>query len=552
MNRYDHENIGEYLSSKGLKWKRRGDQAIMNCPSCGDTEGKFAVSLSTGAYNCLHLNNCGIKGSFGQLQKLLGDDPRTYRQDRFINHTPKKYAKPIVEVKKPTSPVIAYLHKRGFTDETIAHFKIGAANEDTVMFPFYRNGELVNVKYRSITEKKKMWTETGAEPILFNRDQIYENRLIICEGEYDAMALYRFGIDAVSVPMGAKNYQWVETEWDYLETFDEIFLCFDMDAAGQDAVREVAQKLGPWRCRIVQLPEKDANECLLKGLPIHQCFSEAKIISPDTLVTPTHFEEQVQALFRQGSNLFGVKTAWPGLTDKLKGWRGGEVTIWSGRNGSGKSTILNQHILDMGQKGIKSCIFSGEMPPARYLRWAVVQHTENDAPSPMAISASLTWMDGRIYILNITNGVSPEKLLSDFEYAARRFDAKHFVIDSLMKVSLDLRDEYNSQKEFVSSLCEFAQKFNVHVHVVAHPRKTQNDDDAPGKVDIKGSSHITDLAHNVLVLNRTPEEAYEKARQTKKSISDMQLFVKKNREFGIEGKVHMYFNEKTKRYRDEV
>lgn len=550
MNR--EEPISAYLTRHGWQGKRRGDQAIMNCPQCGDTESKFAVSLTTGAFNCLHLNSCGIKGSFNQLRAIYGDRPINQKRDRFLNTSKKTYTKPKTEIKKPTSPVTEYLRKRGFTEDTLSHFGIGAYDDDTAMLPYYRNGELINVKYRSITDKKKMRTEKDAEPILFNRDQIYSNTLIITEGEYDAMALYRYGMDAVSVPMGAKNYQWIDQEWEYLETFEEIYICFDMDSAGQEAAREVAQKLGLWRCRIVQLPAKDVNECLLKGMSIAPCFDEAKAIAPDTLVTPTHFEEQVQELFRQGANLFGTPTAWQKLTDKLKGWRGGEVTIWSGRNGSGKSTILNQHILDMGQKGVKSCIFSGEMPPARYLRWAIVQHRENDAPTPNAISASLHWMDGKIYILNITGGVTPEKLLSDFEYAARRFDVKHFIIDSLMKVSLDLRDEYNAQKDFMSALCDFVQKFDVHVHLVAHPRKTQSDDDEPGKVDIKGTSHLTDLAHNVLVLNRSSDESKENTKKKGKVPSDMQIYIKKNREFGIEGKVHMFFNERTKRYRDEV
>jgi twinkle protein len=119
-----------------------------------------------------------------------------------------------------------------------------------------------------------------------------------------------------------------------------------------------------------------------------------------------------------------------------------------------------------------------------------------------------------------------------------------------MKVSLDMRDEYNAQKDFISSLCDFAQKFNVHVHVVAHPRKTFSDDDTPGKVDVKGSSHITDLAHNVIVLNRTTDEQREKVEKKGKTLSDAQMYLKKNREFGIEGKIHLWFNEKTKRYRD--
>jgi twinkle protein len=265
-------------------------------------------------------------------------------------------------------------------------------------------------------------------------------------------------------------------------------------------------------------------------------------------VSPEYFSEKIQKLFELGPKLFGTPTAWAELDGILKGWRSGELTIWSGRNGSGKSTILNQVILDLAKKGEKACIYSGEMPPERYLRWAIIQHKENDKPSPFSVADSLSWMSGKIYILNITNTITPDKLLEDFEYAARRYDCKHFVIDSLMKITLNENDEYNQQKAFVSRLADFVKTFNTHIHLVAHPRKTQTDKDEPGKVDIKGSSHITDLAHNVIVLYRPSDEQKSKARAQRKTVSDMQLYLKKNREFGIEGKIHFWFDENTKKF----
>jgi len=111
-------------------------------------------------------------------------------------------------------------------------------------------------------------------------------------------------------------------------------------------------------------------------------------------------------------------------------------------------------------------------------------------------------------------------------------------------------DDYGKQKDFVSSLSDFSKKHGAHVHLVAHPRKTGSDSDEPGKVDIKGSSHITDLADNVIIMYRPEQEQKEKAIKKGKAVSDTQLYVKKNREFGIEGKVHLYFNEHTKRFSD--
>lgn len=550
--------IINYLTRRGIQFKRRGEEAIFNCPFCDDKEKKFSINVITGLYNCFHLNNCGVRGDFYSFQQKLGDTPGKLNKKRvFVNQPKKNFVRPQIDCPQMQDvqvPVYKYLKARGFNDETIKHSRIGA-KENTIMFPYFKNGVLTNIKYRDINDKKKMRQETDAEPLLFNRDNIDDEILVICEGEYDAMALHQYGIEAVSVPNGASGLTWIEQEWDYLESFRHINICYDQDAAGKEGAAKLATRLGLWRCSMINLPYKDANECLLKGISkeeIKGCFNTPVDLTPETIVSPDYFTDKIQRLFELGVKLFGTPTAWEELDGVLKGWRGSELTVWSGRNGSGKSTILNQVILDLAKKGERSCIYSGEMSPERYLRWAIIQHKENDNPTPASIADALQWMTGKIYILNVTDIITPDKLLEDFEYAARRYGCKHFVIDSLMKVSMSENDEYNQQKAFVSRLTDFVKKFNVHIHLVAHPRKTITDMDEPGKVDIKGSSHITDLAHNVIVLYRPNDEQKAKAAKKGAAVSDMQLYVKKNREFGTEGKVHMWFNQQTKKFRCDV
>lgn len=559
--------VVNYLNKKSLQWKRRGSEGIMNCPFCSnppDKEKKFSINLTSGAWQCFHLNNCGEKGSFYDFQKKLGDKPiPAAKKDMFVQQPKKKnYAKLKIKVEEPTDAVTKYLHSRGFTDATIKHFRIGSQNGDTIIFPYYRGEELVHVKYRSIKEKK-FWASKDTELILFNRDNIERDDLIIAEGCFDAAALHQYGIEAVSVPNGAASRDWVDSEWDYLETFKMIYICFDSDPAGVQGARDLAIRLGEWRCKSVTFPFKDANECLMNSVnsdTMKGCFLNAADFSPETLVSPLYFEEKIQELFAQGKEMFGTKTPWKQVDSILKGWRDGELTVWSGKSGAGKSTILNQVFIDLGEKGVKSCIYSGEMSPERYLRWAVIQYQENDAPHPAKIHTALEWMSNKIYILNITSGIEPEKLLSDFEFAARRYGVKHFIIDSLMKIHFSAQDEYRQQHDFINKVVGFAQKHKVHIHLVAHPRKTERDDDQPGKVDVKGTSHITDLADNVIVLHRTSQDTKDKIakknadpKTKEKSISSDMLFcIKKNREFGIEGNVTMLFNEQTKKFRGMV
>jgi len=546
--------IREYLSSKSFTWQekqRNGTtEAIMNCPFCDDRERKFAINLMTGAFNCFHGNSCGVKGSWLDFQKMLGDESkRLINGNSFVRVRSPSYKKPNITIKNPDKPVMQYMENRGFTEETIKYFNIGQ-NNGTVMIPYYKNGELVNVKYREIRDKK-MWNEKDAEPTLFNRDNIKTNELVITEGEFDCMALHQLGIPAVSVPNGVSDFRWIETEWNWLERFTTIFICFDNDAAGQRGVFELVKKLGAWRCRSVTLPFKDANECLIKGVmkkQVFDCIAGSSEYPPSSLVSTGDFIDEVTELFHSPDRLAGTPTAWKKLNTLIKGWRPSELTIWSGRNGSGKSTILNQHVLDLADKGIRSCIASLEMPPARYLRWAVMQHTGKAYPDDHEINDALSWMNGKIYIVNTTEEINPSELFNIFEYATRRYDVKHFVIDSLMRVSFPQRDALKEHKAFVSQLLSFVKKFNCHIHLVAHPRKGAKDSDKPGKVDVMGTGHITDLAHNVLIMWRPDDEEKEEGKKRNKPVSDAVLFLRKNREFGLEGGIKLYFDPETKKF----
>ena len=282
-----------------------------------------------------------LKGNFSELQKKLGDKPfKIPKNDISIKK--KEYVIPdqkYPKIDENQKLVYDWLRGRAFKDETIKHFHLGA-KENTIILPYFKNGVLVNKKSRSIIDKHNMFQDKDAEPTLFNRDNIDSNTLIITEGEFDTMAMHQYGIESVSVLNGCTGNSWIENEWEFLETFKEIIICFDNDQAGQKGAVDLAKKLGLWRCSIAVFPYKDANECLMKGVgrpEIFKCIENAKKMSPETIMKPMDFLSDVQYLFEQGSKLFGTKTAWDELTYLLKGWRGSEVTVWTGRNGSVRS-----------------------------------------------------------------------------------------------------------------------------------------------------------------------------------------------------------------------
>jgi twinkle protein len=71
--------------------------------------------------------------------------------------------------------------------------------------PYVERGQVVNHKYRLISEKRHQMDE-GAPLILWNHDCLLEQSdrpVVICEGEWDAITALSLGWRAVSVPNGA-------------------------------------------------------------------------------------------------------------------------------------------------------------------------------------------------------------------------------------------------------------------------------------------------------------------------------------------------------------
>lgn len=432
------------------------------------------------------------------------------RDDAPIKETKvfKRPAKP--KCSTPKSAVKEWLNGRGLTDETIAAFRVGEQVRDgktTAVFPYLRDGELVNAKYRNVADKKDMRQEAGAEPCLFGWHLIDPKcrRVAITEGEIDAMTLHQMGVPALSVNQGAGNHQWIESDWQRLDRFSEILVCFDADEAGQKGAREIVRRLGGERCKVVSFGAKDANDWLMAGAEaadFDECIHNAKTLDPEELRRASDFIQAAKALFYPAHD--------GDLDPKLRldrefDWfefRTGEVTVWTGYNGHGKSLMLNQILLGLMQQGVHVQVFSGEMTPARQMKRLIKQATGLDRPTPEYIDAVGDWVHDRMWLFNVLGSASIDRLLEVFLYSNRRYGITHFVIDSLMMTDVpeDGAGAMTAQKEAMRKMASFARTNNVHLHLVAHPRKGQDESKGPGKMDVAGSSKITDGADNVFTV----------------------------------------------------
>ncbi|WP_131781175.1 toprim domain-containing protein [Legionella gresilensis] len=491
---------------------------------------------------------------------------------KFNGHKPSSYSRPKLKNTTElalTSSVMNYLvNERKLKPEIVRLYKIGERNKE-VLFPYWRNNELILIKYLKlarVNNKKRITVEPNCEPCLFGWDQISTNArtVTICEGEIDAMTLYQYGIPALSVPFGGgggDKQRWIEFEFERLAIFDQLYLCFDEDKEGHKAILEIVNRLGQHRCHIVKLPYKDANECLQADVSrevIHRCFEEARTLEPEELKSAREFVNQVIDEFYPSPGVhIGYHTPWEKANGRIL-FRPDELSVWTGINGHGKSQILGQVILHLMKQGARVCIASLEIKPKRLLMRLTRQASALATPSIEYIHAIHEWFENKLWLFDLVGTAKLTRLLDVFLYAHQRYGVDVFVIDSLMKLDI-CEDDYKTQKALMEQLCDFKNQHNCQIHLVIHPRKTNDESQPPGKLDIKGTGAISDLADNCFSIwrNKKKEELIQaqstgakldKAELEIVQASDCKLICTKQRNGDWEGSFGFWFHPASLQY----
>lgn len=222
-------------------------------------------------------------------------------------------------------------------------------------------------------------------------------------------------------------------------------------------------------------------------------------------------------------------------------FRPGEVTLWHGINGHGKSAITTQVATWLALRDRKSCIASFEMLPERTIERMVKQTCGSPNPSPTFVDDFFAALKGRIWIYDRRDRVDRDRLLQVVRYCATAKGCSHFWIDSLMKCVAG-EDDYNGQKDFVGDLCAIAKETGLHIHLVHHVRKTGDESQVPNKFDAKGSGSITDQVDNVLAVwrNKAKEAAKQIGEPVDEGKPDFLLCCDKQRNGGWEGRMGLW------------
>jgi twinkle protein len=231
----------------------------------------------------------------------------------------------------------------------------------------------------------------------------------------------------------------------------------------------------------------------------------------------------------------------------------GEVTLWGGFNGSGKSMLQGQVMTEFAKQGQKICIASFEMKPEKTIARIARQEFGSEKPSRTQVQTFLAQTDKRIWLYDQQGTVRGERMIAVIKHCAEKLGIQHIAIDSLMKCVRGT-DDYNAQKDFVDSLTACARDYGVHIHLVAHLKKGEGDERMPTRMDISGTMAITDLVDNVLLVwrNKKKERDQDAGKVVNESDPDSVLICDKQRNGEWEGRVKLWFDKGSLKFTDHI
>jgi twinkle protein len=408
------------------------------------------------------------------------------------------------------------------------------------------------LKVRSLDDKSCMRLDpAGGAWGLFGWHTVPDDatEVVLTEGEYDAMAVHQATkLPAVSLPNGASSLP--VGVLPLLERFERIYVWMDDDVAGQEGARKFATKLGLSRCLLVSTRRgnpagpKDANDALRRGADLKAMLADARPVPHKQIMQFDDLRSAVQREFANPVQVAGRQSLMlPRLNGILRGHRPGELSIYTGPTGMGKTTLLTQLSLDFAMQGVNTLWGSFELSNVRLVKKMLHQFAGVDFADPAHLDQFDYHADRfralPLYFLRFWGSTDVDQIIDAMAYAVYVYDVEHIVLDNLQFMTgrrASGMDRFQVLDDAIERFRRFASEQETHISLVIHPRK-QAEHVSLHMSDVFGSAKAIQEADNVIILQSSGEHRT--------------LEVKKNRFDGTLGSVPLLFNRATQRF-DEV
>ncbi|KAG8435357.1 hypothetical protein GDO86_013352 [Hymenochirus boettgeri] len=366
-----------------------------------------------------------------------------------------------------------------------------------------------------------------------------ETEVVITSRELDSLAVYQAtGVTTLSLPRGISCLPPVLLP--YLEQFKRITLWLGNDLRSWEASKLFARKLNVKRCSLIRPGDKQPTplQAFNEGMNLNKILKASLPASHKSIISFRQIREEVFGQLENADQIAGLKwTRFPELNKILKGHRKGELTVFTGPTGSGKTTFISEYALDLCMQGINTLWGSFELNNVRLAKVMLTQF------ALLRLEEQLDkfdeWADKfedlPLYFMTFHGEQNIKSVIDTMQHAVYMYDISHVIIDNLqfmMGQEHLSSDRFAVQDFMVGAFRKFATDNNCHVTVVIHPRK-EDDDKELQTSSIFGSAKASQEADNVLIL------------QDKKIVSGpgkRHLQVAKNRFDGDVGIFSLEFN----------
>ena len=521
------------------KWLERGE-----CPECGSSDAN--VSHSEGYSHCF---SCDTHFKEGTDQVVV---PMQNKKEGFT----------VGELKG--------IDDRKISKATCKKFNTFVkTNGNTITHHIYQyydsKGEYVGNKVKQV-EGKKYWSEGNIQNAgLFGQD-IFTPRgkyVTVCEGELDAMSAYELlgsKWPTVSIKSGAQAaLRDCKSSFEYLNSFENVVLCFDSDKPGKEAAEKVAQLFEPNKCRIIHLEYKDANEYLKMNK--RQKFTEewwnAKPFTPAGIINLDSLQDSLYDEAHFETCLY----PWSGLNDKTYGMRTGELVTFTSGAGMGKSSIIRElmhHLLkstkdNIGvlamEESIRSTAFNIMAVEANARLYIKEVRDQFDKKDLLKFQKD-TLGTGRFFAFDHFGSIGNDEILNRVRFMAKALECRWIILDHLsilVSGQEQFGDERKSIDILMTKLRSLVEETGCGLLLVSHLRRPSGDTGHENGKEItlshlRGSASIAHLSDSCIGLERNQQATDEVEANT------TVLRILKNRYTGDVGIAsYLYYDKETGR-----
>ena len=489
------------------------------CPACRETGGD-----RSGDNLAVYSDGHGYCNACGHYQKDdTGVNNFIEEQMPMQTITPRGVSNASIKERRISSKITS---KFGVT---VSYDKTGKI--DKHYYPYYDSNEsnrLLGYKERTVATKNFQIIGTNKGSGLFgqNANRSGGKYLTICEGEIDALSISEMfdgKWQVVSLKNGASSASRdIKENLEYIESFDNVVLCFDQDQAGFDAVKACQDIISVGKLKICKLPMKDASDMLVNGKvkEFTNAWWSSEPYSPAGVVRG---KDTWEFLMEEEDSLT-VDYPWKGLNKLTYGFREKElVTITSG-SGMGKTSIVKEleayllnttddsvaiiHLEESVARSVKGLMSIEANAPIHIPQYErELSQEEKKALWQKAVG------DKNVYIHNHWGSIEEDSLLNVIRNYAKGYDCKWIILDHLSIVVSEQDgslDERKAIDAIMTKLRKIVQETGIGLFLISHLRRPQGKaHEEGGQVslsELRGSAAIAQLSDIVIGLERNQQD----------------------------------------------